>query len=139
MTKSGSDNSEIQDEFVEWSDFYSINADMPNGDIQLTIQNTTEFPYFSDKNEGFAYFEKATNQLHFAITTNIGQPIATDKNPVGSLAGAGVRFEYDINNNKLLNVEFTDGAENQKLDITDSELIKIAIKMLHYISEEKTN
>lgn len=136
--KVGVNYGEIRDDFVEKSEFYSINPDMPNGDIQLTIQNTTEFPYFGDKNEGFAYFEKAANQLHFGIITSIGQPVATDENPVGSLAGAGVKFDYDVTSNELSNVEFTDGAEGQRLDITDSELIEVATKMLQYISEDNS-
>ena len=106
---------------------------MDTGDIQLTISNTTEFPEFGDTNVGFAYLEKATNQLHVGITTALGHPSPEEvEGPLGSLAGARVNFDYDIEKQEILSSEFIkgDSKENNTLDISDNRLIEIAQALL---------
>ncbi|MEG0615377.1 MAG: M56 family metallopeptidase, partial [Oscillospiraceae bacterium] len=126
---------------IQKNQVYSFN-NLGNGDCQLSFNNTTEFSEFGEKNEGFAYLEKAKNQLHVGITTAIGQQAATDETPVGSLAGAKVTFDLDFSDEtKLLNVKFTEGGsgEKEKFAISDERLVEIGMRFYEIIEQAKQN
>lgn len=107
-----------------------------NGDIQLSISNTEEFPPIPSENEGFAYWEKEKNLLHVRIITSLGQPEPGEvEGPLGSLAGAEVRFDLDLNTGALSGVEFSPGAsrEGPTLELEGSELRSIGNSLKHWI------
>lgn len=115
-----------------------------NGDLQLSISSTDEFPEFGEKNEGFAYYETATEQFHVRIITDLGQPTATEENPVGSLAGAEVEFDMDFTDGgKLVSSKFTEGgsAEKLKLEISEERLAEIGLRLFEitFLAKQKAD
>ncbi len=128
-----------------FSEIYDVNSDAPlidaqtpyelraldNGDYQITIVNTPDFSKLGNINEGFAYYESAAGLLHVEIISAIGQPTAQEGEPLGSLAGARVKFSYDVAEATTILSE-----ESNTLYLTETEKKDIALTLLSHMPIE---
>lgn len=122
-----------QQQLLELFDFKKLD----NGDMQLSISNLHGINEFGERNEGFAYYEKKTNGLHCGIITALGQPESSDEECCGSLAGAKVNWDIDIDKQELLSKTFEPGGSDEEvmIEITDERLLEIGLDLYENMQE----
>ena len=104
----------------------------------LYVARLKIFEEFGTSNEGFILFDPDENILNFSMTRATAAITGAVNSPNGVINGPNLRFELDLDTNKIINKELTptpDSGEynrpqfathsNEIIDISDERIIEI--------------